>query len=359
VIPYEPIYYRDNWAEVTSCPWWYQYEPMIERQLEWRAQAAESIGQDWYRVAGTYPAEERKHLSIETSTEGAFLVNSQTGARKQLVQPRISGQGDSVASSVHADLPENEDDVDRVIKPVELETGPLVIADGRDDLAKAAASGYGRDLCPISHVNSPLWSLYGTWGYEGLMMLIATRPDLVKRACGRLLSKAIRGARENAALGCRVIWIEECLTDQISPSAYAELNVPVIRDLVDAIHELGMKAIYYFCGDPGGKWNEILSVGADALSLEESKKGFMIDIVEVAQFVNGRCALLGNLDAIGVIENGTDDQLRRAVRHQIEAGRVNGGRFIASLGSPVPPGVPASRVHLYCDLVHELSGQSC
>lgn len=356
VIPYEPIYYRDNWDEITSCPWWYQYEPDIERQLEWRAEAAEAVGQDWYRVAGCYPAEERKHLSIETSMEGAFLVNDLTGARRQLVPPRRSGWGDAVASNEPEPLPENEKDVDRLIVPVTLQPGVPEIADGRDDLAKAAASGYGRDLLPMSHVNSPLWALYGTWGYEGLMMLIATRPDLVKRACRRLFPKVLRRAQEDAALGSQLVWIEECLTDQISPQAFHELNVPMVADLVDAIHGLGMKAVYYFCGDPESKWDDILSVGADALSLEESKKGFIVDIAEVVQIVKGRCALLGNLDAIGVLQEGSDETLRRAIQHQIDAGRANGGRFVMSLGSPVPPDVPASRVRLYCDLTHELSG---
>ena len=355
VIPYEPIYYRDNWDEVTSCPWWYQYEPDIERQLEWRAEAAEAIGQDWYRVASCYPANERRNLSIETSMEGAFLINSRTGVRRELVPPRRSGWGDAVASVGHEPLPETEEDVDRLIQPVALESGPALIADGREDLARAAASGYARDLLPMSHINSPLWSLYGLWGYENLMVLIATRPDLVKRACTRLFPKVVRRAREDAALGAQAIWIEECLTDQISPEAFRELNVPMVSDLVDAIHELGMKAIYYFCGDPEGKWEHILSVGADALSLEESKKGFVVDIAEVAELVNSRCALLGNLDAIGVLQEGSDEDLKRAIQHQIKAGRANGGRFIASLGSPVPPDVPASRVRLYCDLVHELS----
>ena len=70
--------------------------------------------------------------------------------------------------------------------------------------------------------------------------------------------------------------------------------------------------------------------------------------------VQGRCALLGNLDAMGVLERATEDELRDEIRRQLSAGRRNGARFIMSLGSPVTPGTSVRRVRLYCDLVREL-----
>ena len=144
------------------------------------------------------------------------------------------------------------------------------------------------------------------------------------------------------------------MTDMISPAAFARLNVTFLRPLVDEIRALGMRSIYYFCGDPTGKWEQLLAVGADALSLEESKKGFSIDIEDVVERVQGRCVVLGNLDAIHLLETGSENDLRAEIARQIAAGRRNGSRFIMSIGSPVTPGTSVGRVRLYCDLVHEL-----
>jgi uroporphyrinogen-III decarboxylase len=130
-----------------------------------------------------------------------------------------------------------------------------------------------------------------------------------------------------------------------------------MRELIEQIRSLGMKSIYYYCGDPAGKWEQILSLGMDALALEEGKKGFANDIEEVAERIAGRCALLGNLDAIGVLQNGGDEQLRAETARQIAAGRKNGSRFIMSLGSPPTPATPVERVHLYLELVRELGGR--
>ena len=92
------------------------------------------------------------------------------------------------------------------------------------------------------------------------------------------------------------------------------------------------------------------AVGADGLALEEGKKGFEIDIERVAERVNGRCTLFDNLDAIGVLQSGSDEVLRSEIRRQLAAGRKNRSRFIMCIGSPVTPGTPVGRVQLYVAL---------
>ncbi len=55
-----------------------------------------------------------------------------------------------------------------------------------------------------------------------------------------------------------------------------------------------------------------------------------------------------------MLQDGDEESLRAEIARQIAAGRRNGSRFVMSLGSPVTPGTPSSRVRLYCDLAHEL-----
>ena len=85
------------------------------------------------------------------------------------------------------------------------------------------------------------------------------------------------------------------------------------------------------------------------------EKGFTIDIEKIAEEVGGRFALFGNLDAVGVLQDGSDDELRTEIARQLAAGRRNGSRFVMCLGSPVTPATGIDRVGLYCELVHELN----
>jgi uroporphyrinogen-III decarboxylase len=87
--------------------------------------------------------------------------------------------------------------------------------------------------------------------------------------------------------------------------------------------------------------------------VEESKKDFRIDIAEASEALGPDVCLFGNLDAIGLLEHGSDDDLRREVQRQMDVGRRRRGRFVLSIGSPVTPGTSVQRVRRYAALAHE------
>lgn len=356
VICYEGIYVRDHWAELTEYPWWFAYEPDIERQLLWRRQAIERTGQDWFELPACHSREEREVLIVEARRDGVALVNRATGQVQPLREPRVGGWApEGGCQSVHVSrLPETPEEVDAAVPAPEPFDAKAFAEEGRGDLAHALLAEFGATHFPLRSVGSPLWGCYGLWGFEGMMMLVATRPDLVRRACERFLARALREVKVSKALGAAGIWIEECMTDMVSPSAFQELCLPYVQQLVIAIREAGMKSIYYYCGNPADRWDHLFAAGADALSLEESKKGFRIDIAEVVKRAKGRCAVLGNLDAIHLLPHATEAELRAEIARQLAAGRRNRGRFIMSLGSPVTPATPVARVRLYCEMVREL-----
>ena len=356
VICYEGIHVRDHWDQLTEHPWWFREAPDIDRQVAWRRDAYGRTGQDWFQLPFASPRAARQQWTVEGDADRAWQVNQASGERRELRKPRIGGwwSTESIHSYHPVDVPETPEEIDALIPVPPARASEPTFDDGRDDLANALLAGCARDLFPICHVGSQLWRCYAIWGFEGMMIRVAERPDLIAHACDRHLARAMASVRQAACLGAKGIWIEECMTDMVNPESFAAINVPRLRALIEAIREAGMRSIYYYCGDPAGKWDSILSVGADALSLEESKKGFSIDIEDVVERVQGRCTVLGNLDAIGVLQDGSDEELEAEVGRQIRAGRRNGSRFIMSIGSPVTPATPVSRVRRYCDLVHEL-----
>jgi uroporphyrinogen-III decarboxylase len=352
VICYEGIFTRDHWQGLTSYPWWYQESPRIDIQMLWRREIIKQLGQDWLLLPEFYSRDERRDLIIEVRPAGVFRVNTSTGEATKLLEPPVGGLATSgPLAPVHPEhLAETTEEVDELIPPA-----PRASRDGsHGDLAAAMLDEFGDALFPIASVDSPLTACYFLWGFEGMMVMVATRPDLVEYACRRYLELRLQDVRDAAALGAAGIWIEDCLTDMISPVAFQSLNVAYLVPLVEAIRAAGMSSIHYFTGNPAGKWDQILSIGADALALEESKKGFTIDIEAVVERVGGRCTVLGNLDAIGILQDGSEEVLRTEMARQIEAGRRNNSRFIMSIGSPVTPATPVERVRLYCDMIHEL-----
>ena len=354
VLCYDDIYVRDHWDDLTDLPWWYRFSPDLEHQLAWRRDVIAKTPQDWMSLAACPPRVEREASAVEESEEGVFLVNRKTGRGRKLARPVVGGWDPAgVSRRVEPpSLPRTLEEVDALFLPQERFDAKGFLLSGQSDLASAMLAEWA--LCPVGYTLSPLWGCYGLWGFEGMMLLVGERPDLVRRACGHLLDQSLARAEVSAVLGAEAVWIEECFTDMVSPSAYGELAVPVTQRLIEGIRSFGMRSIFYYCGDPVGRWAHLLSLGADAVSFEEGKKGFSLDVEDVVTRVAGRAVVLGNLDAINVLQNGSDERLRDEVARQLAAGRRTGGRFIMSLGSPVTPGTSVARVRLYCDLVHQL-----
>jgi len=353
VICYESLFVRDHWPELSAEPWWVPMVPDLERQVAWRRQVAEQIRQDWYELPVGPGHRERTHVSIQERGGTVYKVDRRTGRAWVLDPPTVGGWPRQALASVHPfNPPQTLEEVDEWMSGQGAPEGMLL--DGGADLAGRILAGWGATLFPMAYVAGPLWPCYGIWGFEGMMTLIAERPDLVRHAVVSSTERAVRSVRAAAQLGALGIWIEDCLTDMISPQHFAALNLPFLQQLTDEIRACGMYSIHYFCGDPSGKWELLLDTGADALSLEESKKRFVIDIEDVVERVGGRMAVLGNLDAVHLLEHGTEEALRAETARQVSAGRRNRSRFIMSLGSPVTPGTSVARVRLYCDLAHEL-----
>jgi len=358
IVPSGSIYIRDHWQELTSAPWWYQESPDIDHQMSWRRDVMTKTGQDWFVLPIGYSREDRENISIVKQSDGTFRIDKRTGKKEKLIEPKIGGglsEKEKVVS-IHPDhIARTLEEIDESI-PALPDSDPEEIAkDGRADLAAQLLREFGKDLYPVYFVRSPLWECYYLWGFEEMMLMIADRPDLVMHACERFLRTNVRRVREAAVCGAAGIYINDCLSDLISPESFKLLNVTYLRRLVEEIHMNGLKSFYFFYGNPAGRWEHILSSGAYALALEESKKDFSIDIEDdIVTKVQGRCVVLGNLDSIGILQNGTEEQLQAEIMRQIKAGRKNKGRFIMSLGSPVTPSTPVERVSLYCDLVHKL-----
>ena len=206
-----------------------------------------------------------------------------------------------------------------------------------DDLAQADVRSATCAL-PVGLRAAPLWLTYHLWGFEGMMEMIATQPRLVMYACERFMAYGLHAIHEAAFQGAAGIWIEDCLTDMISERDFRALNVHFLRRLNDEIHQAGMQSIHYSCGNPAGKCGGIAGYWhRRAERWRKVRRGFRIDIAEVAERVNGRCALLGNLDAIHLLPDANEDTLKAEIARQMEAGRRNGCRFVMSIGSPVTP----------------------
>ncbi|HOF86605.1 MAG TPA: uroporphyrinogen decarboxylase family protein [Armatimonadota bacterium] len=348
VICYPGIFERDHLGELTDLPWWRLHETDPERRAAFHASLIRATDLDWYELRGGHAGAEQAAVTISEEADGVYQRDARTGERRKLEPPVVGG----TLTTARGDAPPITDLeaflAERVPPPAPFRGVPTG-CERLPALLKAALP----DKYAFTWAGAPLWLLAGTLGYAEWFAGLADDPAPLLRAADRLLDGQLHGIAAAQALGADGIWIEDCLTDQIGPDRYRRYHLPHLRALTDAIRAAGLHSIHYFCGNPWPVFDLLLESGADALGLEESKKGFAIDIAAVAARVNGRMTLLGNLDAIDLLEHGTDAALRAEIARQRAAGRRNGHRFIQSLGSPVTPGTSVARVRAYAAMARE------
>jgi len=352
---YEDSFQTDHWDDLTRYPWWHETDPDVERQMLWRREAIASTGEDWFRLPFCASREARERERVFEDGGKVFWADTAAGQKQELRRPPPGGWPQHGYAAPRS-LPQTPQAIDRAIPIPDEDDLAYVRTEGRDALARRLLAEFGDTLLPNHRSQSPLLFCADLWGFDDMMVNIVTRPDLVEHACERYLVLVQRRLRRAALLGAKAIWVVEGLSDMISAPDFQALGLPYLQVAMEEIRTLGMRSIYYFTGNPAGKLDLIFSLGADAVAFEEPKKGFDVDIVEVARKVRGRCTLFGNLDAVGVLQDGTDEQLRNEVKTQLAAAPLNGGRFVMSIGSPVTPGTSVARARLFCDLVHELAG---
>jgi uroporphyrinogen decarboxylase len=188
-------------------------------------------------------------------------------------------------------------------------------------------------------------------GLTNLLGLLVEKPDLVDYLSRKVFEQAIESIRRLAAAGGDAIFIDDALStcDMISVKHYERFSLPHVTEMVREIHRLQHKAIVIYFGGVADRLDQIASTGADALAMEASMKGYVNDISGAAEKIGQRISLFGNVDPVGVLQDGTDAELEDEVRRQALAGKKARG-FVMSTGSPITPATPLWRVRRFIEL---------
>jgi uroporphyrinogen-III decarboxylase len=88
----------------------------------------------------------------------------------------------------------------------------------------------------------------------------------------------------------------------------------------------------------------INSLDMAGLLIEESKKHFVLDPVEIRKMLRPQVCLFGNVDST-LLKHGTPDQIRAEVSRQLRAAEI--GPFVLANGSPIVCGTPVENLQAY------------
>jgi len=279
-----------------------------------------------------------------------FFEDWSTGRRTPMLGPKssLTDLWDSPAQI------RDRSDVDTKLPVLTTEE---LLESGEFDVLRRAVADYGDRYFITTILDTPFSDSYDLLGFQGLMVIQHDRPDLFHYLLERKLAQSQEVMAACAACGIHGVYAEEVFTgaDLISPRSYDQFvyryNLPYFRHM----RSLGLLPIHYVCGDSIPRLERMVEYDIAAVAVEESKKGFQIEINEVVDRVAGRAAVFGNIDAVQFGLHATADEMAAEVRRQAAIGARAKG-FVVSTGSPFPLDTNPRLIDTMVETAHSVTG---
>lgn len=126
----------------------------------------------------------------------------------------------------------------------------------------------------------------------------------------------------------------------INKNVYKDFVYPTIKICQNHIRKrMGGTGIMHICGKTKPVWEEIVSTGIAGFSLDNIE-----DIGEFREGYEDKVLVIGNVDPVGVILNGTKEDIYEAVRVCCEKGIGSKNGYILASGCDIPIGTPPEKV---------------
>lgn len=212
-----------------------------------------------------------------------------------------------------------------------------LLAGGSFDLPRQVVADCGDRFFITTILGTPYLDAYSLLGFQGLMLIQLERPDLFHHILARNLTCSQNVLAAWSEVGIHGIYAEETFSgaDIISPSSYDEFVYAYNQPYFQHMHALSLLPIHYVCGDVVPRLDRIADLQIAAVAVEESKKDFVIEIDKVVRRIDGRVAVLGNIDAVRFGTGATLKAMAAEVKRQVGIGSRAKG-FVISTGSPFP-----------------------
>jgi len=183
-------------------------------------------------------------------------------------------------------------------------------------------------------------------GYVEGLMTMASEPEMFKELMRRCTRSALVRISPAGEAGAHSVLFTSyyCGADSISPNQYREFVAPYAREVCQAYKDAGFFVLNWFLGDLMPILDQLMELPLDALFLEQGRKGYTTDPVEIRKRVGPEFCLIGfgfEGDYVRLNRYG----LTRELRRQID-GAGRDGAFIA--GTPImPPNAQPEAVDFY------------
>ena len=205
-----------------------------------------------------------------------------------------------------------------------------------------------------------LLNLDGTFGipdgngvYE-FSMRLADEPEKVKSEADAEINRILHVAERLSAfpgLDGFTMCCDYCMNAGpfLSPAQFGEFITPYLAKQIKGFRDMGFYTIKHTDGNIMPILDQLVQAGPHALHSLDPQGG--VDIAEVKRLYGKDICLIGNVNC-GLMDSGTDEEVRESARYALKHGMPGGG-YIFSTSNCIYTGMKLSRYELILDVLRQ------
>ncbi len=194
----------------------------------------------------------------------------------------------------------------------------------------------GREKIVEGWVEGPCAMAADLRGINALMLDFTDDPDFVHDLVQFVVDMELGFAQAQVDAGADIIGVGDAASSLISPKMYHEFVYRQAKRLIGGIHDMGARVRLHICGRTRQIFPHMARLGADIVDLDS-----MAPLDEARREMGSSQVLLGNVDPVRVLHDGTPQTVRTAFA---ECHYLAGPRYIVGAGCEIPPGTPDANV---------------
>ncbi|HET8546947.1 MAG TPA: uroporphyrinogen decarboxylase family protein [Bryobacteraceae bacterium] len=199
----------------------------------------------------------------------------------------------------------------------------------------------GRDLIVEGWVEGPCAMAADLRGVNALMTDFLDDPAFVRDLFDFVVEMETVFGRAQIAAGADLVGIGDAAASLVGPRLYDEFVLPYEKKLIENLHAAGAFVRLHICGRTRRIARGMGRTGADIIDLD-----YPTPLADARRETGPEQVLLGNVDPVRVLQQGTADDVARAFA---ECHQQAGARYIVGAGCEIPRGTPYENVTAMCE----------
>jgi uroporphyrinogen-III decarboxylase len=226
-----------------------------------------------------------------------------------------------------------EEDIDRILAIPTLPLPPVDVSEFQT--LDATLGERGLVLCDLGDAMGYVAPLFE---FGEFTIVALTEPARVRALLDREHERVMHKLRAMLEGGCgpiyRIWGPEYCAPPYLPPSAFRELVVPYLTEMVELIHQHGCYARVHCHGRVAELLDMLVAAGVDALDPVEPPPDGDITLGEVKARYGKTLILFGNME-LKFLETETPAQIDARVHEMMEEAKAGGGFVLMPTAGPI------------------------